>query len=192
MNITKLPLIAIIVFMQASCERTSRHNAFIATEDMDKNINLIVSKMDACPSWYGLPGNDIEIRKDITNIYKELNAFNTETIRFAMERLLSRVPRNSNEVYRDSMLEKKIFALSRVVFDIPPGLHPKSIFDVELYWETPTQGDKANILWPYDLDGKGNLILTGIGGGGLFTGPSAYSAIKEFDLLAKHFKRRKL
>jgi len=120
----------------------------------------------------------------MTDVYRVVAQYDTTTIREGLALYLDRLPAPSVQSYEAG---DKIFALLRVVFNVPP------LFDVKReplpfgLQGNPVQPEGVNLLWPFSIDTSGRLRLTGVQGG--LSGP-AFDPLGDFDQMAIRLKRR--
>jgi hypothetical protein len=153
-------------------------------EALSDHINSIgiVEALQRCPPWITFRADETEFRAGITRLYFEIAVYHTPTIRAAIQHFLSEYKEGTwDRLYADA----KVFALLRVIFKVPPGFGDAGNHHGS--WGSPDKAGQVNLLWPYDIDGNGKLVL--VGTGGRYFGPP-YDALAEFDDFASFFPRR--
>jgi hypothetical protein len=88
----------------------------------------------------------------------------------------------------------KIFAFLRVIYIVPLGPYNKTWSPGDQNFEVPfvVNGQPRDpfffdLLWPFSMDEKGRLQLTGVLGSGTSSG---YDALADFDAMAARLPRR--
>ena len=146
------------------------------------DVAKILYELRRCPTWILLRPDEIELRAGTTRIYYEIAKFDNATIREALIYFCS-----SGEKDLDSTRDQaKIFALLRVVFDVPAGF--LSSLPHWGSWGSPVVEGRVNLLWPFRHGDGGRLILEGMPVS--YFGPP-YDALAEFDYFATRFMRQK-
>jgi len=193
-------LIVILGFIVAACTKKSNNNIAMPKFDNEEaDIASIIAIIDACPNWIDVSKDDFKTRSKITTIYKSLQKYDNSAIRDALNEIMSAKILTSEAYTSQENRRAKVFALLRLLFEIPQGLLPAlpqhngigiSISEWGHAYHMPYDGT-VNLLWPFELR-QGNLVLTGVGGRQtLWTGPT-YNPIYEFDEMAKVYKRREI
>jgi hypothetical protein len=148
------------------------------------NSQAITEEIHGCPSWLAVAGDDQKLRAKITRRYLEIARSDNETIREGLQQL--QLSDNSLVGYMRLKADAKVFALLRVLFDIPRGfLSSEGNYGS---WGSPVSKGRVNLLWPYEKDPQGHLVLMGVAGH--YYGVP-YNALAEFDEFAARFPRRK-
>jgi hypothetical protein len=177
------PVIIALLFCVIVCAQSPNASK---PEELSDHINSlrIVEELQRCPPWITFRANETEFRSGITRLYFGITVYNTPTIRAAIQYLLSEYKEGSNSDDR-FYADAKVFALLRVIFKVPPGFG--DVGNQFGSWGSPVQAGRVNLLWPYDIDSNGKLVL--VGTGGRYFGPP-YDALAEFDEFASLFPRR--
>lgn len=144
----------------------------------------VTAQLQRSPLWIAITSADKIERERIVTTYKELNEYNSDKLREGIKIYLERF---SMELEPDENFNAsaKVFALLRVLFDIPQGYFS----DANNYgsWGSPVFDGRVNLLWPFATTAEGELIL--VGKGGRYKGPP-YDGLAEFDELRARFPRR--
>jgi len=176
-------VIVALLFCVAVCAQSPNASK---PEELSDHVNslCIVEELQRCPPWITFHADETEFRAGITRLYFRIAVYDTKTIRAAIQHLMSECKEGSDSDAR-FYAEAKAFALLRVIFKVPPGFG--DVGDHFGSWGSPVQAGKVNLLWPYNIDGNGKLVL--VGTGGRYFGPP-YDALAEFDEFASLFPRR--
>lgn len=140
----------------------------------------IVDELDKMPSWLsvGRPG-DVECDR-IEESLCRINQYKTHDIRRAIVISLHKYRNSPNEL---SLLETKIFLLTRFIFNIPamgaPNPAPGWLHD-----QYPTARSPD---WPFQPDNSGNPHIADVFHG--FSGPK-YQPLEDFDFYFQKGTRR--
>ena len=143
-------LIAVAIGVVAGC--------YSAGQPLGGKVNLgsseaIAAQIARCPSWVHVPRSDKRAREEITTVYTKLAMLPDTDLRAGISLYL----RNSDTF--DAKMN--VFALLRVIFVVPRRLDTK---DAPRYhvWGNPINSDGTrDFLWPFSLDERGLLQLTG-------------------------------
>jgi hypothetical protein len=157
------------------------------TKSEESRLETMVAELESCPDWVVVPKEDVVARKRITDTYVKLARESTESIRAGMALFLKRHPGPS---VGNIQAEDKLFAFVRVVFIVPQRYVPQPSDPSSTFFAfgNPVYSDGADLLWPYSIDGTGQLALTGVDTG-MHTGPIP-DALSDFDKMASRFSRR--
>jgi hypothetical protein len=120
-------------------------------------------------------------------------AFDTVSVREGIRLYLAEC---SNDLLKEEDAAGKIYAFHRVFFRIEDRFYATATAgrpyppEIQSFWGSPRDSEgRVNLLWPYAIDSKGDLILQNVQSIGDRTGPG-YSPLVDFDCLVKHFGRR--
>ena len=181
--------------------------------DYDLGAN-VVFLLDRIPSWIGLMDVDTDIRYGIMRMYTWLAQFETETLRKGIKQYLYNDP-YAQEINKEKMemarrnffdpldikKEAKIYALLRVIFNVPDKLRTtgEEIPSFNFMWHgfgsygNSPINNPGNLLWPLYIDNDGNLKLTG---DYAFSGSHDYdyreTLLLSFDYLNEKYGRRNI
>lgn len=150
---------------------------------------LIARELQGCPVWIEIPPQDADRRRRITDIYLDIARHPTEVIRAGVHMYVSSYmpsdPRYIEAGY-------KVFALERVVFEVPLRFRTGERFPYSTLGNPSIQNETTYIdfLWPYSIGRDGQLVLSGFGVGQL-SGPP-YNALADFDQMVARLARRSL
>ena len=157
------------------------------------NARTIVSELSQCPAWILVDGGDIKTRAEIVNVCQHLSRVDTQTLRAGVEMFCNKYcsyespPRDTSNMWCD---EAKVFVLVRVAFDIAERYPYDSSMSLGQFFSPRSDNDKyIYLLWPLEKTKDGNLLLTGVFIPRTMAG-DVYQGMKDFDFMAKHFKRR--
>ena len=147
--------------------------------------DVIARALQRCPLWTQTSERDIKQRQQITDMYLVVAQYDTTAIRDGIALYLNSYPASSPHRFDAG---DKIFALLRVVFEVP------RLFDVRRerlpfsLRGNPVQADGVDLLWPFSAGNDGHLQLTGVDLG-VYSGP-AYDPLADFDQMAVRLARR--
>jgi hypothetical protein len=144
-----------------------------------QDARYLAAELHRCPAWVKVRADESELRTAITRIYQQFTDWDTKTIREGVERYLNESSQGNEHA------DAKVFAFLRVVFAVPSGF----VGEAKHYggWGNPVSDGKVNLLWPYEVDDSGKLVLAGQAD--RYFG-SPYDALAEFDELASKYPRR--
>ena len=175
----------------------SSDDLYKLSESYEGLISDIIVELERCPSWMDITRREVDIRQSILRYYIRMTLYKTEELREAIKVYLLGSPYSiSYELKNDSLLINKrshflhpelhkvlkVYALLRVLFDIPENIKITDEFDQihasylvypEGNSDYPGQGGHA--LWPF-IEEDGKL---------LFTGDYAYPDAPHFNFIDK-------
>lgn len=146
---------------------------------------LIAKELEQCPLWTEVAAHDIERREQITEAYIRIAKHPTETIRAGVALYLQRYQALSLQNFEAG---EKIFALLRVIFDVPRRWNTAKGFLPYGLSGNPVYSDGVDLTWPYSTSASGHLVLSGIDPG-MHTGPP-YNPLFDFDQMTSRLGRR--
>jgi hypothetical protein len=180
-SVRRFAAIAICVCLASYFARAAEPVVSAQTESSE----LIARELQRCPSWATVPEGDAETRRQITDVYLNLARYDTATLRAGIARYVNSYPILS---YQRVDATDKVFALLRVVFNVPHRFAAtKEPLPFALFGN-PVYPEGVDLLWPFSIDSDGKLHLTGVDQG---TRPDpAYNAVADFDQMAARLQRR--
>jgi hypothetical protein len=150
-----------------------------------KPSELIAMTLRECADWTHVSPVNVRERKRITDTYLRLARFSNQDLRSGISLFLNSYPRRNTSYVEAS---EKVFALLRVVFDVPLKLDAQN---GQLYqqWGNPIVGPgERDFLWPFTVDDHGHLHLTAATAATYLGAPPDVS--REFDVMARTLQRR--
>ena len=161
-----------------------------APENPKPDATFIAEELQHCPLWIDIPPQDTDRRQQIANIYLNIARYPTEVIWAGVH------------IYVDSYTQLdhryieagyKVFALERVVFNVPARFRVGERFPYSTLGNPSIPENTTtyiDFLWPYSIGSAGQLVLSGFGVGQL-SGPP-YNPIADFDQMVARLPRRPL
>lgn len=166
--------------------RNMGQNKSTTPESSDTStIDTVAREIDRCPAWSELRKGDDATRQQIMNCLERLANYDPAVIRQAMEKYIS--IKRSQKAFDVSAMSR-LYVLNRYLFKVPE----KANFERSTFggWMgVPHDSQSINLLWPFTVDEKGKLTLTGQFSG--YVGDD-YLALQEFNYFnEKYGVRRK-
>ena len=149
------------------------------------SADTVAREIELCPPWDELNKGDDATRGQIMKCLEQIANYDLAVIRQAMEKYMS-IKRSQKAL--DVTAMSRLYVLNRYVFNVPE----KASFERSTFggWMgVPHDSQWINLLWPFSVDEKGKLTLTGQPSGYL---GDEYKALQEFDYFnEKYGVRRK-
>jgi hypothetical protein len=159
-----------------------------APGDPTPDVSRTADELQRCPLWKDIAPQDAIRRQEVTDVYLSLAHYPTDIIRAGVNLYLKRYP-DSDARYTEAGY--KVFALERVVFRVPARFRvgeqvPYALLGNPIKVEGVTT--YIDFLWPFSIDNRGRLALSGFGVGQISGAP--YNAMHDFDQMAAQLPRR--
>jgi hypothetical protein len=140
-----------------------------------------------CSLWTTIPAADKEARAALTSTYVEIAQYSTNAIRAGTALYLQSYSPKDGKGLAANL---KVFALLRVVFEVPKSIKAAELIPPRRYaiWGNPSEGDSIDLLWPFSIDSAGKLELTGVDDS-FHSGPMA-DEISDFQVMELTLQRR--
>jgi hypothetical protein len=123
-------------------------------------VERIASELRRCPLWIRVPAQEVERRKQITDVFSDLAKYDTSTIRAGIVSYLNSYPAMSPQA---DDAGHEVFAFLRVVFVVPHRLTATRENPPPFSRQgNPVYADGMDMLWPFSMDDGGRLRLTGV------------------------------
>jgi uncharacterized protein YecT (DUF1311 family) len=168
---------------RASPSPTSEPAHGNATSDSE----FIAEQLRMCPSWFDIPPQETDRRREITSIYLRLAQYPTDVIRIGVLLYVGNIAALDPR-YMEAGL--KVFALERVVFKVPTRLRVGEPFPYAVLGNPTKQEGAAkyiDFLWPYSVDTAGQLVLSG---GAVALSIPPYNPLTDFTEMEMRLERR--
>jgi len=164
--------------------RSMGQNKSSTSESSKASADTVAREIERCPPWSELREGDDATRQQIMKCLEQTANYDLVIIRQAMEKYVS--IKRSEKAFDVSAMSR-LYVLNRYVFDVPE----KASFERSTFggWMgVPHDSSSINLLWPFTVDERGKLTLTG-----QFSGYSGddYLALQEFDYFKEKYRVRK-